>query len=124
MEERGRTPGRVVAVVVTYERLELLRESLTAVLGQTRTPDAVVVVDNASTDGTADAVATEFPSVDLFRLRVNTGGAGGFSAGLERALGPHAADPIHRAAAAGHSLHGGGDAGNRPVAASDPHFLT
>ena len=92
MEER--TPGRVVAVVVTYERLALLREALTAVLGQTRPPDAVVVVDNASTDGTADAVAAEFPSVDLLRLTVNTGGAGGFSAGLERALTSHAADLV------------------------------
>ena len=75
----------MVAVVVTYERLPLLREALTAVLAQSRRPDAVVVVDNASSDGTAAAAAAEFPSVDLLRLQVNTGGAGGFSAGLDRA---------------------------------------
>jgi rhamnopyranosyl-N-acetylglucosaminyl-diphospho-decaprenol beta-1,3/1,4-galactofuranosyltransferase len=84
----------VVAVVVTYERLELLREALAAVLGQTRAPDAVVVVDNASSDGTPAAVAQEFPSVDLLRLQVNTGGAGGFTAGLERALDHHGADLV------------------------------
>ena len=84
----------MVAVVVTYERLALLREALAAVLDQTRRPDAVVVVDNASTDGTAASVATEFPSVDLLRLQVNTGGAGGFAAGLERALDAHAADLV------------------------------
>ena len=87
-----RVPGRAVAVVVTHQRLALLRDSLTAVLGQTRAPDAVVVVDNASTDGTAAAVAGEFPGVDLVVLQVNTGGAGGFAAGMQRALEHHSAD--------------------------------
>jgi rhamnopyranosyl-N-acetylglucosaminyl-diphospho-decaprenol beta-1,3/1,4-galactofuranosyltransferase len=90
----GRTAGRVVAVVVTWERLELLREVLPAVLAQTRRPDAVVVVDNASTDGTAQAVAREHPDVDLVVLRRNTGGAGGFAVGLQRGLGTHRADHV------------------------------
>jgi GT2 family glycosyltransferase len=79
-------PPRVVAVVVTWNRLELLRESLAAVLGQSRAPDAVLVVDNASTDGTADAVRTGFPAVRLATLTQNTGGAGGFAYGLALAL--------------------------------------
>jgi rhamnopyranosyl-N-acetylglucosaminyl-diphospho-decaprenol beta-1,3/1,4-galactofuranosyltransferase len=79
-------PPRVVAVVVTWNRLELLRESLAAVLGQSRAPDAVIVVDNASTDGTADAVRTGFPAVRLATLAQNTGGAGGFAYGLALAL--------------------------------------
>jgi rhamnopyranosyl-N-acetylglucosaminyl-diphospho-decaprenol beta-1,3/1,4-galactofuranosyltransferase len=87
-------PERIVAVVVTWERLALLRESLAAVAAQTRAPDAVVVVDNASTDGTADAVAAEHPDVDLVRLTQNTGGAGGFAVGVERALELHAPDLI------------------------------
>ena len=89
-----RRPGRVVAVVVTWNRLALLRESLDALLGQTRPPEVVVVVDNASTDGTAAAVAAEHPDVDLLVLRRNTGGAGGFAAGLQRALERHAADHV------------------------------
>lgn len=89
-----RTPGRVVAVVVTWRRLELLREALPAVLGQSRAPDAVVVVDNASGDGTAQVVAAEHPGVDLLELRRNTGGAGGFTAGLQRALERHDADLV------------------------------
>lgn len=76
----------VVAVVVTYNRRKLLLESLAAICDQTRPVDAVVVVDNASTDGTAAAVRERFPQVDLVALRVNTGGAGGFAAGLTRAL--------------------------------------
>jgi GT2 family glycosyltransferase len=55
-------------------------------MGQTRAPDAVVVVDNASSDGTAEAVSDAFPAVDLVRLARNTGGAGGFATGLARAL--------------------------------------
>ena len=85
----GRDPGvqpRVIAVVVTWNRRELLLESLAAVLGQGRPPDAVIAVDNASTDGTADAVRTGFPAVRLATLAQNTGGAGGFAYGLALAL--------------------------------------
>jgi rhamnopyranosyl-N-acetylglucosaminyl-diphospho-decaprenol beta-1,3/1,4-galactofuranosyltransferase len=79
-------PPRVVAVVVTYNRRELLLESLAAVTSQTRPPDAVIVVDNASSDGTADAVRTRFPAVRLKSLTSNTGGAGGFAYGMALAL--------------------------------------
>jgi GT2 family glycosyltransferase len=75
----------VCAVVVTYNRLELLRECLAALRAQTRPVDRVIVVDNASTDGTPDVVAREFPEFELLRLEQNTGGAGGFEAGMRRA---------------------------------------
>jgi rhamnopyranosyl-N-acetylglucosaminyl-diphospho-decaprenol beta-1,3/1,4-galactofuranosyltransferase len=77
---------RVIAVVVTYNRRELLLEALGAVQAQSRPADAVIVVDNASTDGTADAVRTQYPSVQLAELAHNTGGAGGFAYGLALAL--------------------------------------
>ncbi|MGH3322389.1 MAG: glycosyltransferase [Streptosporangiaceae bacterium] len=83
----------VVAVVVTHNRCDLLVESLSAVREGTRVPDAVVVVDNASTDGTLGTVQERFPSVDLVSLPRNTGGAGGFAAGLARAL-DHDADLV------------------------------
>jgi GT2 family glycosyltransferase len=78
--------ARVVAVVVTFNRRELLLEALTAVQAQTRRPDAVVVVDNASSDGTADAVRSAFNNVTLVQLPTNTGGAGGFAVGTAAAL--------------------------------------
>lgn len=77
---------RVTAVVVTHDRRELLAEALGALAAQTRPPDTVVVVDNASTDGTADLVRDRFPDADLLVLGANTGGAGGFAAGIARAL--------------------------------------
>ena len=75
----------VWAVVVTYNRKELLRECLVALRAQTRPPDHVLVVDNASTDGTLELVSEEFGEVELLALPENVGGAGGFHAGLERA---------------------------------------
>ena len=72
--------------MVTWNRRDLLLESLAAVLGQDRPPDAVIVVDNASTDGTGDAVRAGFPAVRLATLAQNTGGAGGFAYGLALAL--------------------------------------
>ncbi len=75
------------AVVVTWNRVALLRECLTAILGQTRAPDRVIVVDNASTDDTLAMLAAEFADgVEVLALDENTGGAGGFAAGVTRAL--------------------------------------
>src|SRR3712207_5668423 len=76
----------VCAVVVTYNRVDLLRECLEAVTGQTRAPDAVLVVDNASTDGTREMVREEFPAVELLELPANEGSAGGFHEGMKAAV--------------------------------------
>jgi GT2 family glycosyltransferase len=72
------TPLRVVAALVTRDRVDLLRESLAAVMGQTRPPDRVVVVDNGSTDETRAMLAEEFPDVVVVALPANLGGAGGY----------------------------------------------
>lgn len=77
---------RVIAVVVSYNRRELLLEALAAVQAQKRAPDAVIVADNASTDGTATAVRAAFPAVRLAELGANYGGAGGFAYGMAQAL--------------------------------------
>ena len=84
--------ARVVAVVVTYNREALLRECLDALAAQERRPDAVVVIDNSSTDASG-TVADEHPlGADVVHLRRNVGGAGGFAAGIARALVRHDAD--------------------------------
>ena len=71
------------AIVVTYNRRELLEECLTAVFAQQSAPDEVIVIDNASTDGTPELVRERFPAAHLERLAENLGGAGGFHRGLE-----------------------------------------
>ena len=78
-------PTRVVAVVVTWNRRELLAEALAALSAQTHELTALVVVDNASTDGT-DELLSSLADLDVVRLSTNTGGAGGFAVGIERAL--------------------------------------
>ncbi len=78
-------PARVVAVVVTWNRCELLAESLDALAAQSHAPTAVVVVDNASTDETAEMLAAR-RGLDVVSLTENTGGAGGFAVGIEQAL--------------------------------------
>ena len=83
--ERGAGEGSVCAIVVTYNRRELLRECLAALRAQTRRPDAILVVDGASTDGTAAMLADEFPDVQVRRLETNEGGAGGFHEGMRTA---------------------------------------
>jgi rhamnopyranosyl-N-acetylglucosaminyl-diphospho-decaprenol beta-1,3/1,4-galactofuranosyltransferase len=81
---------RVVAVVVTWNRSALLERVLRAVDAQDFLPGAVVVVDNASTDGTGavlERLAMELAvPLRVVRLDRNTGGAGGFHAGLATAL--------------------------------------
>jgi GT2 family glycosyltransferase len=63
----------------------MLRECLGALAGQTRPPDRVLVVDNASTDGTREMVEREHSEVDVLALPTNEGGAGGFHEGMRRA---------------------------------------
>ncbi len=79
--------GRVCAIVVTYNRAGLLRACLLALEAQTRAVDAVLVVDNASTDGTRGLVRGEFPGATVLALAANGGGAGGFHAGMKWAYG-------------------------------------
>lgn len=84
-DARGR---RIVAVSVTYNRRELVTRLVRAAEAQTVRPDLLILVDNASTDGTAEAVRTldaRVP-VQVVALESNTGGAGGFRAGQEAAM--------------------------------------
>ena len=76
---------RVAAVVVTYNRKALLRQCLNALQAQTHALDQIIVVDNASTDGTPAMVRGVYPEVELMELEENRGGAGGFHAGMKRA---------------------------------------
>lgn len=73
---------RIAAVVVTYNRKELLRECLRAVMTQSLLLDETIIVDNASTDCTCEMVESEFPDVTYMKLSENLGGAGGFHEGM------------------------------------------
>lgn len=77
---------RVAVVVVTYNRADLLRGMLEGLAGLERAPDAVVVVDNASSDHTREVLeASRLPGLIAIHTTDNLGGAGGFRLGLQTA---------------------------------------
>lgn len=78
---------RIAAVVVTYNRKELLLQCIQRLLDQQEAVCDVLVVDNASTDGTAQALK-QTPSPRLFYRNTgeNLGGAGGFHFGMRWAV--------------------------------------
>ena len=76
----------VTIVVVTYQSAHCLAR-LGALLG--KAPN-VVVVDNASTDGTAAAVAQHLPQAQLIHNRHNTGFGAANNAGLAEVRTPYA----------------------------------
>ena len=78
----------VAAVVVTYNRKNLLIECLDALLKQTRPVQKIILIDNASTDGTPEFLRERGylnnSFIEYTRLPENTGGAGGFHEGVKR----------------------------------------
>lgn len=76
----------VAAVVVTFNRLEKLKSVIAALEGQTVLPATLLIIDNASTDGTADYLAglQTNAALEVVTMATNTGGAGGFAEGMLR----------------------------------------
>jgi rhamnopyranosyl-N-acetylglucosaminyl-diphospho-decaprenol beta-1,3/1,4-galactofuranosyltransferase len=89
-DQHGR---RIVAVVVTFNRLAMLQRQLRR-LAEVPELDDVLVVDNASTDGTGEWLqGLDTPPLLATTLPDNTGGAGGFNHGLAWAM-DHGADLV------------------------------
>lgn len=75
-------------VIVTYNRLALLKECLDCVFSQTLPFSKVIVVDNHSTDGTGAYLrGLDRPELIILFQEENLGGAGGFARGFAEALG-------------------------------------
>lgn len=77
---------KIAAIVVTYNRCELLKECIEALLGSETAAD-VIVVDNASTDETPEILQAYASDSRIFNFRTeaNLGGAGGFHYGIKKA---------------------------------------
>lgn len=83
----GLESPKVAAVIVAYNRAKLLQECLDGISAQTYPVSEVIVVDNCSSDDSAQ-IAQKHPAVTkVVCLSQNTGGAGGFTAGIAHALG-------------------------------------
>jgi GT2 family glycosyltransferase len=83
------TGGRVSVVIVTRNRLPELFTTLDHLRALPEKP-RVVVVDNASTDGTVDAVRRRHPEVEVIPLSENLGGAGR-NVGVRQVVTPYVA---------------------------------
>ena len=89
-----RPEGRIVAVLVAYNRRDLLIAALDALQAQDRPLDGILVINNASTDDT-EQVAQDHPAnPTVITLDRNEGGAGGFAAGLAHAVASMDADGV------------------------------
>ena len=81
---------KIGVVIVTYNRLDKLKKTLELFDKQTFLPNYIVVVDNASTDGTELflkdwVVVSRKYDKNVIRMQENTGGSGGFYEGLKYA---------------------------------------
>jgi GT2 family glycosyltransferase len=75
---------RVLAHVHTFNDADVIDRALDAIRRQTRAPDAIVVVDNASTDGTLERIFSE--DVTVVRNSTNLGMGGAIGIGFARAM--------------------------------------
>jgi len=80
----------ITVVVVTWQGAHLLPECLASLAAQTL-PHEVIVVDNASSDGTAQLLADDFPQASVITFARNTGFAGGVAAALDHVRTPYLA---------------------------------
>ena len=77
---------KVIAVIVTYNRKELLKECIEAILDQNYKNCDILVVDNNSTDGTYDYIKKLIGKRVIYKnTGANLGGAGGFNYGIKEA---------------------------------------
>lgn len=81
--------SKVSAVVATYNLKDVFLECLESITKQDYPNLEIIVVDNASVDGTADAVAERFPQVNLIRNTENLGVTGGANTGVKKATGDY-----------------------------------
>jgi GT2 family glycosyltransferase len=79
----------VSIIIVSYNTRQLTLECLRSVVAETRIPYELIVVDNASSDGSAEAIAREFPEICLMAETENHGFAKANNIAAERAHGAH-----------------------------------
>jgi GT2 family glycosyltransferase len=78
---------RVSVIILSWNGKDLLRGCLASLSTQTYADFETIVVDNGSTDGSAELVAAEFPSVRLMRNERNEGFCRGNNQGIREARG-------------------------------------
>jgi GT2 family glycosyltransferase len=81
------TPARASVIILAWNGIKYLGDCIEAVLALDYSSLEIIVVDNGSTDGSADLIAERFPLVRLIRNEHNLGFAAGCNVGLRAATG-------------------------------------
>ena len=82
----------VSVILVTYNRLEMLREALDSALSQTfNGAIEIIVVDDNSQDGTSEIIQEQYPSINLISLKQNVGAYMARNLALKQAHGHYIA---------------------------------
>ncbi|SLN76053.1 glycosyltransferase family 2 protein [Ruegeria meonggei] len=85
--ESASTQCAISIVIVSWNTRDILQDCLESIANQTTLPHEVIVVDNASTDGSQDMIRQSFPDVTLIANTDNRGFAAANNQGLEIAKG-------------------------------------
>lgn len=86
---RSSLPPKVSIIVLAHNQYTYTRQCLESIGKCTHTPHETIVVDNASTDGTATRIEREFPEVRLVKNKDNLGFPAGVNQGINAAIGEH-----------------------------------
>lgn len=80
--------NKIAAIVVTYNRKELLKECIQSLLNQSMKEFDIFIIDNNSNDGTKEYINNYINDglITYFNTNANLGGAGGFNYGLKEAM--------------------------------------
>ncbi|MCH5216266.1 MAG: glycosyltransferase family 2 protein [Muribaculaceae bacterium] len=78
----------IYCIVVTYNRLALLKENIEALKSQSYPLDKIIIVNNHSDDGTAEFLDqySSDSQIKAYNLQENIGGAGGYNFGIKKAI--------------------------------------
>ncbi len=77
----------ISVIIPNFNGKTILRNCLLSLVQHDRQPDQIVVVDNGSTDGSAEMISEEFPRVAIVALKDNTGFTGANNAGIRESTG-------------------------------------
>jgi len=84
-----RSSPYVISVILNTNRRDDTLACLASLQGNTYREHKAVVLDNASTDGSVDAIRTAFPQVEVVQLTANLGYAGNNNVGIRQAMKEH-----------------------------------
>lgn len=73
MEKTAENPYRIVFIIVNWNRKKLVSRCLASIASFITDPHKIVVVDNASSDGSPEMIRADYPDVDLIRNPSNLG---------------------------------------------------